>query len=477
MSQNQFPSLGTFQSAISTSSRVHTHIFHSVSMHPLPSGTMDLKLTMKRCSTLIPWNDTERRTMFLSDLEQYLNFNIGTISFFSASSNFPPETVLAKLEKAYRKALVYYDYLAGRLKINTQQGRLEIDCNSAGAGFVVISSELALAELGDLVSSIPAFLQLETMRPEKCLFVIQVILFQCGGFAITTCMNHVTFDGWSLKMFLHDLTYLFANDNLLISPYNDRQPLSIPSPSHLTFPHLKDLDLELAPKGHESDLTSFQVKSLELETKIFRFEPNDIINLKEKAVKDGSKDYTGGAGISRFKVITAHTWRCKALARNAGKDPEKKSAIHYPVDIRPRLKCPQLPPSYTGNATIDVNWKATCRELEEKPFPELVEMVSNASSEITEEYIKRIIDSGEWLSGFPHGDVIVSSWMNLGFEDVEYPWGKPKCVCPLVLSDWNDIIILFRENKCDGRANILVTLPHEEMDKFQSLFQMFMEKP
>ncbi|KAF9623710.1 hypothetical protein IFM89_004090 [Coptis chinensis] len=423
-------------------------------------------MDVKRCSTVVPWKKTARRIMFLSDFEQYLNWNVGAIAFFSANSEFPPERAVGELEIAFRKALVYYDYLAGRLRLNSEEGRIEIDCNSAGAGFVVISSELTLAEVGDLVSSSPAFQQLETMIPDKCLFAIQVTSFKCGGFAIAIRMKHLIFDAWGLRMFLNDLTSLIANDHLSVAPYNDRQPLSITPPSHL--PHLRGL------KVLESDKT-FQVSKPA--SKIFRLGPEDILNLKKKAIpQENSKDYTGGP-ITRYKVITALIWRCKALARNAGNDPERNSTLHCPVNIRPKLQHPQLPPSYTGNAFIVATCTATFQELEEQPFSELVEMVSNALSNIKEDDIRGIIESGQWLKGFPHGDVVVTSWLNMAFGDVEYPWGKPKWAGPLPVSEWNDIIVVFPENNPSSNGvNVLVTLTPEEMDKFQALFHMFIEK-
>lgn len=61
---------------------------------------------------------------------------------------------------ALEKVLVPYDFAAGRLKMGPESGRLEIDCNSAGAGFVVASSEFLLSDLGDLNFSNPGFRQL-----------------------------------------------------------------------------------------------------------------------------------------------------------------------------------------------------------------------------------------------------------------------------------------------------------------------------
>ncbi|KAL0382001.1 UNVERIFIED_CONTAM: hypothetical protein Scaly_0487400 [Sesamum calycinum] len=75
-------------------------------------------------------------------------------------TDFPPEIVVKRLKLALERVLVPYDFMAGRFKLNQQSGRLEIDCNSAGAGFVVASSEYSLDELGDFVYPNLGFRQL-----------------------------------------------------------------------------------------------------------------------------------------------------------------------------------------------------------------------------------------------------------------------------------------------------------------------------
>lgn len=118
--------------------------------------------------------------MFLSNIDQVLNFDVQTIHFFASHKDFPPQTVTEKLKCALSKVLVPYDFLAGRMKLNPKTGRLEIDCNGAGAGFVVGSSECTLEEIGDLVYPNPAFGQLvaKTMdslaKDDNPLCIVQV---------------------------------------------------------------------------------------------------------------------------------------------------------------------------------------------------------------------------------------------------------------------------------------------------------------
>ncbi|KAF7132152.1 hypothetical protein RHSIM_Rhsim09G0128600 [Rhododendron simsii] len=111
-------------------------------------------------------------------------------------------------------------------------------------------------------------------------------------------------------------------------------------------------------------------------------------------------------------------------------------------------------------------------------------MVSEGTTRMTDEYARSAIDWGELHKGFPHGEFLVSSWWRLGFAQVEYPWGKPRYSCP-VAHHRKDIIVLFPHIEDDdddergggggnGRVNVLVALPREEMLVFEKLFHKFL---
>nr|GEU89190.1 omega-hydroxypalmitate O-feruloyl transferase [Tanacetum cinerariifolium] len=125
-----------------------------------PKIIQDLKVIIHDTFTILPPEKTEPRSMFLSNIDQVLNFNVETVHFFVANPDFPPQLVAEKLKMAFTKALVPYDFLAGRLRLNTDSKRFEFDCNGAGARFVVGSSEFELSEIGDLVYPNPGFRQL-----------------------------------------------------------------------------------------------------------------------------------------------------------------------------------------------------------------------------------------------------------------------------------------------------------------------------
>lgn len=120
----------------------------------------DLNITYQQSKLIFPSQQTQKTTLFLSNIDHFLNFNIQTVHFFQANPDFPSEKVAERLKMAVEKVLVLYDFMAGRLKWNTKSGRLEVDCNAAGAGFVVASSEFSLVEVGDLASPNLGFRQL-----------------------------------------------------------------------------------------------------------------------------------------------------------------------------------------------------------------------------------------------------------------------------------------------------------------------------
>lgn len=146
-----------------------------------PLLLQDLKVKIKESTLIFPSDETnQRKSMFLSNVDQILNFDVQTVHFFRPNKEFPPEMVSEKLRKALVKAMDAYEFLAGRLRVDPSSGRLDVDCNGAGAGFVTAASEYTLEELGDLVYPNPAFAQLVTSqlkslpKDDQPLFAFQV---------------------------------------------------------------------------------------------------------------------------------------------------------------------------------------------------------------------------------------------------------------------------------------------------------------
>ncbi|KAL0306895.1 UNVERIFIED_CONTAM: Shikimate O-hydroxycinnamoyltransferase [Sesamum radiatum] len=280
---------------------------------PVPP-MQDLKLKLQQSTLVSPAKQTEKKNFFLSNIDQMLNFDVPTVHFFKANPDFPPETVAKSLKMALERVLVRYDFLAGRFKLNLQSGRLEIDCNSAGMGFVVATSECLLDELGDFAYPNLGFRQLairtlDNLGPEvdQPLCVTQLTSFKCGGFSIGLSTNHVLLDGVSAQNFIENLaTQAFDDKPLAIFPCNDRHLLAARSPPHVEFPH---------PEFFKPDLPAGQSKGE------YRFYHTKITVLS---------------------VVAALIWRCKALANYTEYNKDRVSTLLNVVDLRSRLN-PPLP--------------------------------------------------------------------------------------------------------------------------------------
>ncbi|KAK1270843.1 Omega-hydroxypalmitate O-feruloyl transferase [Acorus gramineus] len=436
----------------------------------------DLKITFKSTSLVHPPPLTleRRRSMFLSNIDQLFNFDMETVHFFSAVESFPPSTVCDAIKRALQQLLVPYDFLAGRLRTDPVKGRLEVDCNGAGAGFVVASSEMTLEEVGDLTYPHPAFKNLVPTRSLKGLedwplMAIQVTSFKCGGFAVGISNNHATFDGTTFKTFLDNLASLATSSEgtLSVHPCNDRDLLSARSPPRVTFPHP-----ELT--NSTDSILGASINGTPIETKLFHLTASDITLLKQKA----NSPHEAGPAPTSFNAVTAHVWRCHAAATAA-----KTSTLLYMVDLRSRLRL-HLPKSYAGCAVWGAYATATRDELVEGQFDRVVESVREGKERVTEEYVRSVVDALEMGKGgaLMSGDLLVTSWWRLGLETVGYPWGSPLYCCPIVDRRRGIAVFVPEIRGSDGGSggsggmNIFISLSAgDEAELFEKMFYEFLK--
>ncbi|GER52450.1 HXXXD-type acyl-transferase family protein [Striga asiatica] len=429
----------------------------------------DLKLTIQESTLLFP-PENHQKSLFLSNIDQILNYYIPTVFFFSPNKDYPPETATHRLRSALQKLLETYDFVAGRLKLNSDTGRLVIESsNATGAGFVAASSALTLPELGDLLCPNPIFRQLARQTlpgiEDQPLLLLQVTSFECGGLAMGMSVNHILLDGLSAKAFNENLaSQCFPEGRqLAVLPCLDRGLLAARSPPHADFHHPEFFKPENLPSSGGPPV--FDCKKEELSFNVFKLTPAHIDFLKNEAQK---KKTTNPKLISSFNVATALIWRCKALSKE--NDENGTCTLLNVIDLRSRMNNPALLFSYCGNAVLVAYASAKRGEMEKLPFSELVGMVSEGPARVTDEYARSVIDWLEINKGLPCGEYMVSSWLRLGFESVEYPWGRPVHGGPVV-NHRKDICWVFPTG--DGAVNALVSLPEEEMTRFCSEFVRF----
>lgn len=126
---------------------------------------------------LSPTNPTPEETIFLSNIDLAVAFTVETVYFFEDG---PAKEISNIVKRALAILLVPYYFLAGRLQMNRESGRLELACNNAGVLFVNAKSKVRLKDLGDLSLPDPSFCHF-VHRPglhrnlhERALFTVQV---------------------------------------------------------------------------------------------------------------------------------------------------------------------------------------------------------------------------------------------------------------------------------------------------------------
>ncbi|KAF3329448.1 omega-hydroxypalmitate O-feruloyl transferase [Carex littledalei] len=419
----------------------------------------DLKVTAINKTAISPKEKKERRWMFLSNIDKVLNFDVETVTFFQTTTRLSREEVISKLSSAIESVLGMYDFQAGRLGVNPADCRLAIDCNASGVKFCVAESDLTLEELGNLEYPNPAFRQLVAEKNgyevaelgDAPLTTFQVTWFKCGGFALGICNNHVTFDGLSFRTFLCNIAAMAADRPLAFLPCNDRHLLAARSPPQVTFEHA-----ELMPLPPDST-SLFDMLAPDLRRyHLFHLAPDTISDLKSRCQKETKKK-----NPTSFNVVLSSDALCEQ-----GKD--HIYTVAFAMDIRRRLN-PPLPNEYAGNAILTAYASASLVELETAPFGLLVDRVHEGAEKMTDAYVRSVVDWGETNIGVPHGDVLISSWWKLGFDDVEYPWGKPIYSCP-VADPKRDIVLLLPSIKFDKGVNCLIPLKDDCVEKFKQLF-------
>lgn len=129
----------------------------------------DLRVSINDTTLMCPSHIPENKTVFLSNLDiSRSHINVRLINFFTSNPDFPFEAVITRIKIAMQRLLnVPYGFAAGRLHTNPMTGRLEINCDNAGVGFVVASSPLSLDDLGDLEQPNASFGQLILSGEEK----------------------------------------------------------------------------------------------------------------------------------------------------------------------------------------------------------------------------------------------------------------------------------------------------------------------
>lgn len=317
-------------------------------------------IILRNTYTIVPAEPTWTGRFPLAEWDQVGTItHVPTVYFYDKPSDSFQGNVVETLKNSLSRALFHFYPLAGRLRW-LSRGRLELDCNAAGATLIVAESEAELSDFNNILGT-PEFEKLVPQVNYKSpietipLFLAQVTKFKCGRISLSIKVSHAVVDGQSALHFMSEWGRIARGEPLKTIPFLDRKILwaGEPLPPFASSPQYEGKEFEEPPLliGKTNC-----VEEREKETVVAMLKLSKI-QLEKLRSRVNTSEYAEPArGFTRYETVTGHVWRCACKAR--GHSPEQPTGLVICVDVRSRVQ-PPLPRGYFGNATLDVVAEST----------------------------------------------------------------------------------------------------------------------
>nr|GMD97520.1 methanol O-anthraniloyltransferase [Ipomoea batatas] len=397
----------------------------------------------KEPELLGPAKPTPQEIKELSDIDDQkgLRFHFCIIMFYRANPLMKAKDPVEAIRDALAEALVWYYPLAGRL-IHGPKDKLMVDCCGQGISFIEADCNFSLEDLGDAVKP-PCLYSKEFLYEVPgsyeilgCpLMVVQVTRLICGGFVVAIHVNHVLADGLGLAQFFKAVGELAQGaSSPSIKPVWRRELLTAKHlPLQTTYDHT-----EYGFVGHNSTIDPHNLVS-----RSFFFGPKEMKAMRQKLP-------TQTKPISKFDMITACIWICRTRALEF--DADETVGVLCAINVRDKGP-PVLRDGYYGNALV---------------FPAAVAKAGR--SEVN------FMDS----KGRPpllrsRSSIIVTDLSRIGFDEMDFGWGKPVYGGTMDGSASATAITHARYRNSDGEDGVVVPvfLPPAAMKKFEGEMKKF----
>nr|AGK82816.1 alcohol acyltransferase 2 [Solanum pimpinellifolium] len=427
--------------------------------------TMPISITYEETKLVVPTITTPHETKYLSEIDDQgsTRFHSHILIFYKYNSLMEGKDPAKIIKDGLSKTLVFYYPLAGRL-IEGPNKKLMVNCNGEGVLFIEGDANVELEKLGESIKPPCPYLDLLLHNVPGSdgiigspLLLVQVTRFSCGGFAIGFRVNHTMMDAYGFKMFLHALSELIQGASTpSILPIWQRHLLSVTSLSpSITCTH-NEFDEEIQSK------IAWESIEDKLIQQSFFFGNKEI-----EAIKNQLSPYCGS---TKFELLVAFLWKCRTIALDL--HPEEIVRLTFFVSIRGKLQKYKLPSGYYGNAFISPATISKAGLLCSNSLTYAVELVKKLKYDMNEEYIKSLTNLMV-IKGRPKlsksWNFIVSDNRFVGFDEIDFGWGKP--IFGGVSEKISLISIGIPINNEKGEKGILVaiSLPPLAMEKFQKI--------
>ncbi|CAA2987660.1 omega-hydroxypalmitate O-feruloyl transferase [Olea europaea subsp. europaea] len=439
---------------------------------------LDIPITIENISQILtPVSNHE--TLYLSNLDDMIGARVftPTIYFYRLNEwHFHHEPIMKVLSDALRSVLVPYYPFSGRLR-ETKNGKLEVFFGpDQGVLLVEARSDVALADLGDLSVSNPAWIKLIYRFPNEeqykvfdmPLLIAQVTKFRCGGFSLGLRICHCLCDGLGAMQFLSAWAATAKTGSLVINPTPcwDRETFRPRDPPKVEFSHT-----EFKRFDDCSSLTKslWEVKPVQ---KCYRISREFQIHVKNLAQSDGNFSCTS------FDAMAAHVWRSWVKALDV-KPLDYELRLTFSVNARPKLKNPSLKDGFYGNALCVACATSTVQRLVNRQLSETARLVHEARLGISEEYLRSTIDYVE-VSRPKRlefgGKLTITQWTRFSiYESADFGWGRPIYAGPIDLTPTPQVCLFLPEGgeaESNGTMVLCICLPESACNKFREFLYL-----
>uniref|UniRef100_A0A0D3HAI4 Uncharacterized protein n=1 Tax=Oryza barthii TaxID=65489 RepID=A0A0D3HAI4_9ORYZ len=320
------------------------------------------------------------------------------------------------IKRGLAQALVHYYPFAGRISCDDDGGDFYIDCTGEelGATFAAASADCTMAELTRVIDNQPTDAETAVVQqlafnctPDDdhlphCLLWVQVTTLSCGGFVVGVTWNHAVADGFGIAQFIQAVGELARGlpSAPSVTPVRLDDQNNAVSPFTMAF-------MQLADRHKVPDLTFNNVTV-----------PSSLM---DHIIRGRTTN------VTVFEAVAAVLWQCRTRAVMT--NPEAPAVLFFVVNARKYLGAKD---GYYGNCTTGHMAVAKSGALVNADINDIVDIIRRAKERIPEQLkmtgggdmtMLRELADDHRLDGY-ESMLILSSWRNIGFEDVDFGGGK-----------------------------------------------------
>jgi shikimate O-hydroxycinnamoyltransferase len=352
---------------------------------------------------------------------------------FSYKETLNPERLRTSLIETLRDFPIF----SGRM-ITDEKGKVVISCNDAGAKFNVVESNnpffpytpemTAKTEVKQFTDFLFPFEIVDFHNP---LLSVRLTQMSGGGSVLGISMPHSVVDAFSFFDFLYAWSRC-ARGESHPKPLLEREHLDAMGRGPSGKESCEETENRLIkPVEVPAIAAKFLWQSAQTTTRVFRFEPDEMKNMKEIAAKDLK---VTDRWVSTQDLLSAHIWREVAASQR----PRGRAQLDMIYDIR-GLDGLGLSERYIGNAVTYRSIKESFENLRKSSLLSTAQKIREKRDTVTAENVKQDLayyashkarGTSKWLApglmihGMQNG-VLINNYCRFPVYDIDFGQGAP----------------------------------------------------